>query len=91
MAEFFQGFRTDAEYKKNKSLIDSLKCFDLAGKDIAVHAAEHYRFLRNKGITIRSTIDMIISTFCINHDLILLHDDHDYDPIEQYLGLQVAR
>jgi predicted nucleic acid-binding protein len=54
-------------------------------------AAQNYRLLRKKGITIRKTVDVLIGTFCIVNDLPLLHNDQDFDPMETYLGLQVVR
>jgi predicted nucleic acid-binding protein len=45
--------------------------------------------LKKKGITIRKTIDMIISTFCIEHHYLILHDDNDFDIIAKHLGLRV--
>jgi predicted nucleic acid-binding protein len=56
----------------------------------AVEAARNYRMLRQRGITIRKTIDMIIGTFCIQGGHALLHDDRDFDPMVHHLGLQLA-
>ena len=41
-------------------------------------------------MTIRNTIDVIIGTFCIEENHSLLHNDRDFDPLAEYLGLQVA-
>jgi len=56
---------------------------------LALESAMNYRFLRKKGVTVRKTIDVIIGTFCIHHQLILLHDDRDFDPMVTLLGLQI--
>jgi predicted nucleic acid-binding protein len=56
----------------------------------AVEAARNYRMLRQRGITIRRTVDMIIGTFCILGGHALLHDDRDFDPMVRYLGLRAA-
>jgi predicted nucleic acid-binding protein len=56
---------------------------------LAPRAARNYRKLRNLGITIRKTADIIIGTWCIEHGHALLHDDHDFAPMELHLGLQV--
>jgi predicted nucleic acid-binding protein len=50
----------------------------MPGKDIAIKAATNFRLLRKKGITVRKTVDMIIGTFCIEHELPLLHNDRDF-------------
>jgi len=47
--------------------------------------------LRRKGVTVRKTIDVIIGTFCIHHQLTLLHDDRDFDPMVKFLGLEIIK
>jgi predicted nucleic acid-binding protein len=63
----------------------------LSDPEIAVAAAANYRRLRAHGITVRSIIDAIIATYCIEHNHQLLHDDRDFDHFERHLGLQVRR
>lgn len=46
--------------------------------------------VRKQGITIRKTIDTMIATYCIENELLLLHSDKDFQPFQQFLGLQVA-
>lgn len=41
-------------------------------------AAKLYFKCRKKGITIRSTIDLLIAQTAIENDLYLLHDDNDF-------------
>ena len=50
-----------------------------------------YRTLRRRGITPRKTIDMIIGTYCLVHNLELLHADRDVDVLEDAFGLRVVR
>jgi len=56
---------------------------------IAVNAARSYRMLRQRRITVRSTIDLIIATFCIERGHTLLHDDRDFDAMAPHLGLTI--
>ena len=58
--------------------------------DLAPRAARNYRKLRALGVTVRKTADIIIGTFCIEHRHVLLHDDRDFAPMEEHLGLMVA-
>jgi predicted nucleic acid-binding protein len=88
LAEVLQGFRSDKEFRKAKSILLSFPYFDIGGKEIALKSAKNFRFLRKKGITIRKTIDTMIATFCIEHKLTLLHNDKDFEPFEKYLGLK---
>ncbi len=57
---------------------------------LAPRVARNYRFLRDRGVTPRKTIDMIIGTFCIEGDHQLLHADRDFDPMVEHLGLRTA-
>ena len=70
-------------------MMDSLEYHDFVGKEIAVKAAQNFRKLRKHGITIRKTIDVLIATYCIEYGFELLHNDRDFDPMEELLGLQV--
>jgi predicted nucleic acid-binding protein len=91
IVEFLQGFRDDTQYYKAKELMESLEYFDFVGKDIAIKAAENFRKLRKSGITIRKTIDVLIATFCIENGFELIHDDRDFDQMEEILGLRIRR
>ena len=64
---------------------------DMLGKELAVKGAENYRFLRRKGVTVRKTIDVMIGTFCIHHNLTLLHDDQDFGPLVKHLKLKTIK
>ena len=63
-----------------------------AGSVLGVHnawkAAENYRTLRSKGITVRKTIDGIIATACIEANLPLLFSDRGFLPYVNHLGLE---
>ena len=91
IAELLQGFKTDKDYSIARSLIESLEYRDFLGKETAIKAADNYRYLRKRGITVRKTIDTIIATFCIENRYQLIHNDKDFDPFEEYLGLEVRR
>jgi len=91
MVEFLQGFRDNKQFKTARMLMDSLEYYDFVGKEMAIKAAENFRLLRKKGITVRKTIDVLIATFCIEHGFELLHNDRDFEPMKEILGLQVKQ
>lgn len=91
IAELLQGFKTNKEYNTAKKIIENLEYRDFVGKEIAIKTANNYRYLRKKGITVRKTIDVIIATFCIENGYQLIHNDKDFDPLEEHLGLRVRR
>jgi len=89
LTEVLQGFRSEKEFQKAKTILLSFPCFDIGGKEIAIQSAKNYRFLRKKGITVRKTIDTMIATFCIQNKFTLLHNDRDFDPFNKFLNLKV--
>jgi predicted nucleic acid-binding protein len=91
LAELLQGFARDADFRRARQLMDNLPCADLVGRAVAVRAAEHFRRLRRQGITVRKTIDVLIATFCIVNEHVLLHRDKDFAAFERHLGLQILR
>lgn len=90
LTEVLQGFRNDSHYRTAKELMTSLTVFELLGQRLAVKSAENYRALRARGITVRRTVDVIIATYCIEHELPLLFEDKDFLPFVRELELRVA-
>jgi hypothetical protein len=90
ICEVLQGFRLAEAARRVEGVLRSFDLVSLADPELAVTAAANYRFLRSKGITIRTTIDLIIGTFCIERGHSLLHSDSDFEPMERLLGLQAA-
>lgn len=88
LTEVLQGFRSDAHYKTAKDLMTSLTVLEMLGEKMAVQSAENYRSLRARGVTVRRTVDVIIATYCIQHELPLLFEDKDFVPFVRYLGLK---
>ena len=91
LAEVLQGFRNDKDYKSAKEIMQSFPCFNICNEELAIKSSDNFRYLRTKGITIRKTVDLIIGTFCIENDIELLHNDRDFEPMEQYLNLKTRK
>lgn len=90
LAEILQGFRSESDFEKVRRVLGKFIQADMVGTELAVQSARNFRFLRQKGITVRKTIDSLIATFCIENDHQLLHNDSDFDGYEKHLGLQVV-
>lgn len=90
LAEVLQGFRSEADFEKARAVLTSLEIVELGGKDVGIQAARHYRKLREKGVTVRKTIDTIIATRCIADGHSLLFSDRDFEPFVKHLGLKSA-
>ena len=91
ITEVLQGFANGRDFESAKSLMLSLIVVELGGREIAVQAATHFRFLRMLGVTVRKTVDVVIATRCIESGYVLMHADRDFDPFVQYLGLSVVQ
>ena len=90
LLEILQGFKTDKDFRRAKATLGTLEQYEMFGCQMAVICADNYRTLRKKGITIRGTADVIIASFCIEHQLPLLFSDRDFLPFVKYLGLTSA-
>ncbi|MRG56551.1 PIN domain-containing protein [Phyllobacterium sp. SYP-B3895] len=89
LLELLQGTRTDAAAAALEARLRRFEVRNMLSTRIAIEAARNYRQLRQRGITIRRTIDMIIATYCINEGHYLLHHDRDFAPMAEHLGLKV--
>ncbi len=87
--EVLRGFRHERAMRQARLLLLTLSVESCGGEDVALAAAEHYRHLRARGITVRSSIDVMIAAFCIEQDYLLLHSDRDYDAIAVHRGLRL--
>ena len=90
LVEVMQGFRNERDVATARQLFRSLALLPLLGGSNPWKAAENYRQLRRKGITVRKTIDGIIATACIEANLPLLFSDCDFQPYVEHLGLVAA-
>ena len=89
LLEILQGVRDDAEATRVEQMMRTHTVEAMLSPAAATKVAANYRALRAKGITVRKTIDMIIGTFCIEHGHTLLHDDRDFLPMRDHLGLRM--
>ncbi len=90
LCEVLQGIRSDERAKEVEASLRDFEFVSLADPDLAIIAAANYRLLRSRGITVRTTVDLIIGTFCIERGHHLLHSDRDFEPMERLLGLRTV-
>lgn len=91
LAEVLQGFQNEKDFRTAKKLLPEFPFMDMIGQELAIKSAMNYRCLRQIGITIRKTVDVLIGTFCIHNNFVLLHNDKDFDPLEEHLKLKVMK
>lgn len=91
VADVFQGLRKDKGRTQLSELFRDLTFLESAGIDPYFRAADLYRALRKRGITVRSTIDCLIAVFAEEHGCSLLARDGAMDAILDSELLQVSR
>ena len=89
LTEVLQGIRDDKQHKQTESVLSSL-IFLPMDQSTFLLAANIYRTLRSRGITMRNSVDCMIAAVCIEHKAHLLHNDKDFGYISDVFALQVV-
>ncbi|AYQ32997.1 PIN domain-containing protein [Runella sp. SP2] len=87
--EVLQGIREDADFEALKEDFKALKILQLEATEVAVAAAQLYRQLRKKGVTIRKPNDCLIAAYALHFDVELCHNDVDFDQIAAHTDLKI--
>jgi len=88
LTEILQGIRIDMDFFKTREYLDDLIFLPMRHGTF-VRAAEIYRSLRKKGITVRKPVDCMIASVAIEYDNYLLHNDRDFSYIAKHSRLRV--
>jgi len=86
--ELLQGTKTIQDYKKLKKYLDTQIFYNLKGLESYAEAALIYFKCRKKGITVKSTIDVLIVQTAIENDLLLFHNDKDFENIAKVVKIK---
>ena len=89
LCEILQGVPDENTARRVLRELSLFEIYNTGGEDMAVAAARNFRLLRQRGRTVRKTIDGLIATFCLRQGFSLLHGDRDYNHFETILGLSV--
>lgn len=88
--EVLQGAKTEKDYTALKKYLDTQTFYDLKkGKESYANAAKMYFKLRQKGVTVKSTMDCLIAQVAIENDLFLLHNDQDFSRISKKFPVKI--
>jgi predicted nucleic acid-binding protein len=90
IAEVFQGLRREKGRARLGELFKKLTFLEPSGIDLYFRAAEIYRLLRERGQTVRSTIDCLIAVLAEATGSSVLARDRDLSTILES-GLVAAR
>jgi predicted nucleic acid-binding protein len=91
LQETLQGIRNDQQYEQVKTSLLALNQFSFEPFLMAAEAAHLYRTLRKQGITIRKANDCLIAQYALKANMILLHNDSDFDLIASETPLKASR
>ena len=85
--EVLQGSRDLPEFEKLKEYFDTIPIYFLKfGKTSFERAAMLNVRCRMSGVTIRSTVDLLIAETAIENDLSLLHNDNDFENMAKVIS-----
>ena len=87
--EILQGIRKDKQYQHIKDILPEFTNIQIPPFQAAIGAAELYRSLRKKGLTIRKSNDCLIAFHAIEYSIPLVHSDNDFDEIGKYSKLKI--
>ena len=90
LTEILQGIRDNRQYNKTKTILSNL-IFLPMNRNTFLSSATIYRALRKHGITIRNSVDCMIAAVCIENKVQLLHNDRDFNLIENHFSLRVLK
>ncbi|MCY7351553.1 MAG: PIN domain-containing protein [Cytophagaceae bacterium] len=86
--EILQGIRSDEQFQQVRQSLLGFPCLLIPGLDAALAAAELYRDLRKKGITIRKANDCLIAAYALHFDMAVCHNDSDFSMLALHIGLK---
>ena len=91
LQEVLQGIEDDKFYKLVKENMHGLDYLDYEPYEFSIKAADLYRTLRRKGVTIRKANDCLIASICIQNNIPLFHNDKDFDNIAKHTSLKIYK
>jgi len=88
--EVLQGAKSEKECNFLRDYLSSQRFFHPQDAVKTYEDAVRIYFsCRNKGVTIRSTIDCLIAQIALEQDLALLHNDRDFDAMVPIIKLRL--
>ncbi len=91
MQEVLQRIENDRFFNTVKEDLEGLDILYYEAYEYAIKAAQLYRSLHHKGITINKINDCLIASICIDNNIPLLHNDKDFDNIAKHTSLKIYK
>jgi predicted nucleic acid-binding protein len=88
--ELLQGCRDEREWTLLETYLQEQDYIE-STPNTWVAAARIYYDLQRQGLTVRSSIDCCIAQLAIEHQLILVHNDRDFETIQRVRSIDCLR
>jgi predicted nucleic acid-binding protein len=90
LTEILLGLRSHEQASKIDNLMNAFTWLPEPDRKDYVQAATIFRDCRSKGVSIRSTIDCLIASLCIRHQVPILTKDRDFNQIATHQPLNLV-
>ncbi|MEQ9299691.1 MAG: PIN domain nuclease [Cyclobacteriaceae bacterium] len=87
--ELLQGIRNDDQFGLIKGRMSFFPSLDNQWLNASIGAAQLYRSIRKRGVTIRKPNDCLIAWYAIEYNLPLLHNNRDFELIAEFSELRI--
>ncbi len=91
LTEILQGIKDEKESKEIENYLLEFPVYNPEGLSTYIEAANIYKKCAKKGKTVRKTIDCLISAITVENNLVLFHNDKDFDIIAEHTDLRVLK
>jgi predicted nucleic acid-binding protein len=89
--EVIQGVKTEKDFNEKLEVLLDFNSFLDDWTEISISAAKLFFDLKKKGITIRKSNDCLIAAVAIKHNVLLVHNDSDFELIAQGSDLKTLK
>ena len=86
ITEILQGIKDARVFDQVREQLISFPVFRADSLETYIQAANIYRLCRRRGRTISKTVDAVIASIAIEHNLIVFSKDKDFDLIAECSG-----
>jgi predicted nucleic acid-binding protein len=89
--EILQGVRDEEAYRRIRLSLLAHPILRPRGLETFEVAANLYRAGRERGLTIRRSVDCLIAATCLEHEAEIYHNDRDFDALARVSALMIHR
>ena len=91
VTEILQGISDPGARLRMRGWLTDFPCFLPRGLETYVAAAELFRACAARGRTVRKTLDCLIAAVAAENDLLIFHQDRDFEHLHECAGVKTYR